>query len=376
MIFELEWTGKVFGKEFVRAGKWECTQTQASTLDERPHGTKPGPLSLEFLSMVRYGLNIKQLAPVDRKHLDKVPLPNVLEYNALDARTHCKLAIDQRKDIKEQGLSKAHGYMLRRVPALALSQLKGLPVSQKYVRDLDRKYTTRIAETKKEIAAHKHAKLFKQIKNREFGPLAPKDAIELYRDILKRKEVHLEVKAKDINRKQEAANQDFGSSDEAAEDQKDSANKAVLKAIGGRLPNLILRVREANKRHSSYVIKMMAGHDKSKLWPDGLIHPVFNTWKARTGRMSAEEPSVQNWPKRDGEAREVRKPIVADKDCMIIAVDYGQIEARVIAMYTKTKPSVRCCGRITTSTPSGRVGLLQLILTALVVRRTSPIRRS
>ena len=52
---------------------------------------------------------------------------------------------------------------------------------------------------------------------------------------------------------------------------------------------------------------------------------------------SSEEPNLQNFPKRDAEAKEARKQVVAAPGCLMAAIDFGQIEARVIAMITKDK---------------------------------------
>lgn len=332
LMFELEWTGYFFGEDLIRAGKWECTQAQAADIDERAFGTEPKPLSLEFLMLQYFGLNVKKLANVDRKNLKRVPLPNVLEYNALDGRSHWLLYHKQLPQIREEGLTRTHKYMLRRSPALVLSQLKGIPVSQKLARVLDKKYKARFAETAAKIAKHKHALAYRRAFHEDFNPLSSDDARKLFGKMLNRPELQVVVKEKEKFRKREK--------DEEVGDKKETANKAVLRTIPGALPKLILIARETNKRHG-YVNKLLAGHPKSSLYPDGLLHPKFNTWVARTGRMSAENPSVQNWPKRDSEAKEVRKPIVADEDCVILAVDYGQIEARVIAMYTKDKRFVK-----------------------------------
>ena len=68
---------------------------------------------------------------------------------------------------------------------------------------------------------------------------------------------------------------------------------------------------------------------------DGLVHTVFNTVFTATGRLSSSSPNVQNYPIRDSPW--VRKMFVAPQGHKFMKLDYGQIEARVIAMMSKDK---------------------------------------
>jgi DNA polymerase-1 len=97
----------------------------------------------------------------------------------------------------------------------------------------------------------------------------------------------------------------------------------------------LLALRKATKRKSTYIDIMAEG--SPDLWPDGCLHAIFNTTFAETGRLSCEAPNLQNFPKRDDEAKEVRRPLKSPPKHLIFSVDYGQIEARVIAMYTHDK---------------------------------------
>src|SRR5262249_26087596 len=83
------------------------------------------------------------------------------------------------------------------------------------------------------------------------------------------------------------------------------------------------------------------GHADSVIYPDKLVHAQFNTFFAETGRLSCEDPNLQFFPKREEATRELRLPISAPPGCYVLAIDYGQIEARVIAMFTKDKNFVK-----------------------------------
>lgn len=64
---------------------------------------------------------------------------------------------------------------------------------------------------------------------------------------------------------------------------------------------------------------------------DGRVHPHYNQTSAATGRLSSENPNVQNVPVRTSLGRQIRKAFVADQDCLLITADYSQIELRVMA---------------------------------------------
>lgn len=64
----------------------------------------------------------------------------------------------------------------------------------------------------------------------------------------------------------------------------------------------------------------------------GRIHSHFNQARAATGRLSSENPNLQNIPIRDEAGREIRKAFIPrNKDFVIVAADYSQIELRLIA---------------------------------------------
>ncbi|MEP7194945.1 MAG: DNA polymerase I [Saprospiraceae bacterium] len=68
----------------------------------------------------------------------------------------------------------------------------------------------------------------------------------------------------------------------------------------------------------------------------GRVHSSFNQARAATGRLSSENPNLQNIPIKDEEGREIRKSFVPrDKDHIIVSADYSQIELRLIADLSK-----------------------------------------
>jgi DNA polymerase-1 len=85
---------------------------------------------------------------------------------------------------------------------------------------------------------------------------------------------------------------------------------------------------------STYVDDLELGKG-SLIYPDGHLHPNFNTTFTETGRLSCDEPNAQNYPSRND--KWVRRSIVAPKGHLMVAIDYGQLEACTGAMCSKDK---------------------------------------
>lgn len=89
----------------------------------------------------------------------------------------------------------------------------------------------------------------------------------------------------------------------------------------------ILEYRELQKLLSTYIDNL-----PHMLGPDGRLHTTFHQIGAATGRMSSSNPGLQNIPVRDGYGAAIRDGFVAGKGKTLLALDYSQIELRMLAM--------------------------------------------
>jgi DNA polymerase I len=103
-----------------------------------------------------------------------------------------------------------------------------------------------------------------------------------------------------------------------------------------RLVDHVLAWREPAKLDGTYVLPLLTGEI---LGVDGMPHPKYTVVLTATGRLSAEDPNIQNYPKRKN--REIRRMFVAPPGHLYVCFDYGQLEARVLAMTSKDRALIR-----------------------------------
>jgi DNA polymerase I len=109
-----------------------------------------------------------------------------------------------------------------------------------------------------------------------------------------------------------------------------STNEETLTqlAFSHDLPAKILEYRQLNKLKATYVDALPALiHPRT-----GRVHTTFSQAVAATGRLSSNNPNLQNIPIRTEKGREVRKAFVpADAEHVLLSADYSQIELRIMA---------------------------------------------
>ena len=98
-------------------------------------------------------------------------------------------------------------------------------------------------------------------------------------------------------------------------------------ALDYPLPKIILENRGLSKLKSTYT-------DKLPLMIDGKtnrVHTSYHQAVTATGRLSSTDPNLQNIPIRSEEGRKIRQAFIAPPEHKIVAIDYSQIELRIMA---------------------------------------------
>jgi DNA polymerase-1 len=107
-----------------------------------------------------------------------------------------------------------------------------------------------------------------------------------------------------------------------------STDARVLQAIRHEHPVIerIERWRELTKLESTYLAAL-----PELIAADGRIHTTFSQVVAATGRLSSNNPNLQNIPIRTALGREIRACFVAEPGNALLAIDYSQVELRILA---------------------------------------------
>lgn len=318
-VFECEWLAWFYGPAVIRHLAWECTQLQAHFLDERngdrgdeDDGWGAKYLGLDFLCKLHFGFSFKHLFKVNRKDMASSDTEEMLIYNGVDTKLTLRLYHHQVKLLKEDGLYDTYKQAVPRQATVALMQYFGMDVNQSVVKELQIDLTHDIANLDNQIKDLDVVQKYNKT-NPEFNPLSVDNALVVFRDYLKRKEIHV----KD------------------GEKLRLSTSKNILEKIDHPLAKLIIRLRNKVKMRSTYVDGHILGSEKATVWPDGKLHTNFHTTSTTTGRLSSSRDNMQNYPQR--EDAWVRRQIEAGEGNYIVAADFGQLEACTAAMCSRDK---------------------------------------
>lgn len=108
-----------------------------------------------------------------------------------------------------------------------------------------------------------------------------------------------------------------------------STSETVLQelALDYILPGIILEHRTLSKLKSTYLDKLPAQVNAAT----GRVHTSYHQANTATGRLSSSNPNLQNIPVRTAEGRMIRQAFVAEPGHRLVALDYSQIELRIMA---------------------------------------------
>jgi uracil-DNA glycosylase family 4 len=317
--FELEWFIDEFGIDIIKGPLrelWEDTQCAAYILgyggsEKRSGGggefeevsrVQRGLLALGNLTQAYLGFFLKSQSKVDRAKLIKDTLVNVLKYNILDPKYTAKVYDLLMQDIDYNNLKSVYKEQCRRVATAVLTQRKGLAYNPEqavvYLKEYTDKLTLKAEETMRHSAVIEY-----QTKFGGFNITTPGDVAGLFK--------YLGFKTED-------------------KEGKSKSGKDILSLIDHPLARNIETIRETGKVISTYIEPFTT---KEIIFPDNKLHTQFTTMFTTTGRLSSLDPNIQNFPKRAN--KQIRKVIVAPPNHKLCTNDYGQIEARVLAMASK-----------------------------------------
>ena len=114
-----------------------------------------------------------------------------------------------------------------------------------------------------------------------------------------------------------------------------STDESVLQELANQyeLPKILLEHRTLAKLKSTYTDSLPQQISAKT----GRVHTSFHQAVTSTGRLSSADPNLQNIPIKTDEGRLIRTAFVAPKGYQLLAVDYSQIELRIMAHLSEDK---------------------------------------
>ena len=107
-----------------------------------------------------------------------------------------------------------------------------------------------------------------------------------------------------------------------------STDADTLEGLRGQHPAIekLLEYRRVTKLNATYIVGLTEKIDR-----DGRVRSLFDQTATVTGRLSSNEPNLQNIPVRTEEGRRIRRAFIARPGWLLVDADYSQIELRILA---------------------------------------------
>jgi DNA polymerase I len=241
----------------------------------------------------------------DQLNMRDVDVNLIKDYAAEDADVTLQLKNHFEPLLKENEVEKLFNDVeVPLIKVLANIEREGINLDVPVLRDFSAQLQTDIAVVEKEI---------QDLAGTKFNVSSPKQVGEILFEYLK-----IVDKPKKTKTGQYATGEDILSKLE-------NAHPIVSK---------ILDYRELVKLKSTYVDTLpLLVNEKTKR-----IHTSFNQVVAVTGRLSSDNPNLQNIPIRTERGRQIRKAFIPrDSDHILLSADYSQIELRIVASISGDK---------------------------------------
>jgi DNA polymerase-1 len=242
----------------------------------------------------------KQLCGSGSKQItfDKVPLGPATEYAGEDADIALRLWLRLKPRLAQENVARVYDRVDRPlVPVLARMEQRGIKVDRDYLANLSREF------------AEETARLEDRIYEAACGPFTIGSPQQLGEVLYGR----LGLKG--------------GRKGKSGQYSTDVNELERLASEGIECATLVLEWRQLTKLKSTYTDALQAQINKET----GRVHTSFSLTGAQTGRLSSNDPNLQNIPIRTELGRKIRDAFVAEEGYKLLSADYSQIELRLAA---------------------------------------------
>ena len=266
-----------------------------------PSSFNLGLKNLAFSKLGEEMTHIEELIGKGKKQISMadVAIESVAPYAVADAEVPLRLMALQENDLKRVSGEKLLENMdMPLTPVLAMMEMEGILLDLPFFEKMSKELTKRLGEIEKQI--------FDSV-----GKTFNVNSTQQLSDVLF---VTLGLEPPDKGKKTASGHY--------------STAAVVLELLSGKHPvvDWVLEHRELSKIKSTYVDALPPAVDEN-----GRVHTSYSQIGAVTGRLSSNNPNLQNIPIRTETGRRVRNGFIAKKGNVLLSVDYSQIELRIVS---------------------------------------------
>jgi DNA polymerase-1 len=293
----MKYDSKIFAQLGINVAPIDDTMLLSYAMHAGLHGHGMDTLSERYLSHTP--IPIKPLLGTGKSAItfDKVPLADAVKYAAEDADITLRLWQLFKPQLHRVGVTKVYETLERPlVPVLAAMERSGVKVDRDTLSRMSNAFAQKMAGLEDEIY---------ELAGRKFNVGSPKQLGEILFD-----EMGLEGGKKGKT----------GAYATGADVLEDLATEHDL-------PARVLDWPQLSKLKSTYTDAL-----QDHINPEtGRVHTSYSIAGASTGRLASTDPNLQNIPIRSEEGRRIREAFVAEPGKALVALDYSQIELRILA---------------------------------------------
>ncbi len=288
---------KIFAQVGITVAPIEDTMLMSYAMHAGLHGHGMDTLSERYLGHVP--IPIKPLLGSGKSAVtfDKVPLAEAVKYAAEDADITLRLHQLFKPQLHRNHVTKVYETLERPlVPVLAAMERSGVKVDRDTLSRMSNAFAQKMAGLEDEIYG---------LVGRKFNVGSPKQLGEILFDEM------------GIAGGKKGKTGAYATGADVLEDL----------ATEHELPGRILDWRQLSKLKSTYTDALQDHINKDT----GRVHTSYSIAGASTGRLASTDPNLQNIPIRSEEGRRIREAFVAEQGKVLVALDYSQIELRILA---------------------------------------------
>lgn len=293
----MKYDAKIFARVGITVAPVDDTMLMSYAMHGGLHNHGMDTLSERYLGHTPIPIKPLLGSGKSAKTFDQVPIEDAVKYAAEDADITLRLWQQFKPQLHRAQVTRVYETLERpMVPVLAAMERSGIKVDRDTLSRMSNAFAQKMAGLEDEIY---------EMVGRKFNVGSPKQLGEILFDEM------------GIDGGKKGKTGAYATGADVLEDL----------ATEHELPRRILDWRQLSKLKSTYTDAL-----QDHINPDtGRVHTSYSIAGASTGRLASTDPNLQNIPIRTEEGRRIREAFVAERGKTLVALDYSQIELRILA---------------------------------------------